>query len=393
MNRLMIIVPDKISDFVSKGEIIERYYNPGNLFAEVHLVMTNDDRPDLAALQKMAGDARLFLHNLPDSRKVFVRTLGWRPWLLGPWVAKALDLAQAVRPTLIRCHGALLNTFAAAAIKRKLGIPYVVSMHINPDEDVRGRARGWARRLVTWVQQDIERIGLLNADLVMPVYRPIVPYLQRLGVTRYEVCYNSLNPTHLRRKDDYRLHDPVRVLSVGRQFEDKNPDNLIRAVAQLPNVRLTLVGDGPYHAHLRRVAEDCSIVDRVKFLPSLPNDELCRTLPEFDIFATHSEYWEISKSVLEPLLSGLPVVINRRRGAPVPELTDDICLLVPNTAEDYRQALERLIADAGYRERVGRAAYAHAQTNWSPAVTEAKFVAIYRRVLEASGSTLVAKPC
>jgi len=394
MNRLMIIVPDKISDFVSKGEIIERYYNPGNLFAEVHLVMTNDDTPDLAALQKMVGHARLFLHNLPDSRKVFVRTLGWRPWLLGPWVAKALDLAQAVRPTLIRCHGALLNTFAAAAIKRKLGIPYVVSMHINPDEDVRGRARGWVRRLVTRLQQDIERIGLLNADLVMPVYRPIVPYLQRLGVTRYEVCYNSLNPTHLRRKDDYRLHDPVRVLSVGRQFEDKNPDNLIKAVAQLPNVRLTLVGDGPYHAHLRRVAEQCDIVDRVAFLPSLPNDELCRTLPEFDIFATHSEYWEISKSVLEPLLTGLPVVINRRQGAPVPELTDDICLLIPNTAEDYRLALERLMADAGYRERLGRTAYAHAQANWSPAETEAKFVAIYRRVLQASGSTsLVAKSC
>src|SRR5580658_2533776 len=114
MNGLMIIVPDRISDFVNKGEIIERYYNPGNTFDEVHLVITNDDKPDPAAVQKMVGDARLFLHNLPDSRKVFVPTLGWRPWLLGPWVEKAVGLARAVRPALIRCHGALLNTFAAA---------------------------------------------------------------------------------------------------------------------------------------------------------------------------------------------------------------------------------------------------------------------------------------
>jgi glycosyltransferase involved in cell wall biosynthesis len=394
MNRLMIIVPDKISDFVSKGEIIERYYNPGNVFGEVHLVMTNDDRPDTAALQKMVGDARLFLHNLPDSRDVFLRTLGWRPWLLGPWVGKAVALAQNVRPTLIRCHGALLNAFAAACIKQKLDIPYVVSMHINPDEDVRGRARSWVKRIVTWMQLDIERIGLRNADLVMPVYRPIVPYLQRVGVTRYEVCYNSLNPTYLRKKDDYRLHDPVRVLSVGRQFEEKNPDNLIKAVAQLPNVRMTLVGDGTYHEHLKAVAVECNIADRVEFFASLPNDELCRKLPDFDIFATHSEYWEIAKSVLEPLLTGLPVVINRRRGTPVPELTDNICLLVPNTVEGYRQALERLIADSDYRERLGRAAYAHAQANWSPAVTEAKFVAIYLRFLDANGSkSIVANPC
>ena len=394
MNSLMVIVPDAISDLITKGEVTERYYNPGSLFGDVHLVMTNDDRPDPAAVQKMVGDARLFLHNLPDSRKVFVRTLGWRPWLLGPWVDKALDLAKTVRPSLIRCHGALLNTFAAASIKQKLDIPYVVSMHINPDEDVRGRARNWVKRVVTWAQQDIERIGLLNADLVMPVYRPIVPYLQRLGVTRYEVCYNSLNPTHLRRKDDYRLHDPVRIISVGRQFEEKNPENLIKAVAQLPNVRLTLVGDGPSHAHLKRVVEECNIDDRVEFVPSLPNDELCRKLPEFDIFATHSEYWEISKSVLEPLLTGMPVVINRRLGAPVPELTEDICVLVPNTVEGYRQSLERLIVDGDYRERLARTAYAHAQANWSPAVTEAKFVAIYRRIVEASGSKLVvAKSC
>ena len=393
-SRLLVLIPDRLSDLVYKGEITERYYNPGNLFREVHVVMTNDDRPDPVALQKMAGDARLFLHNLPDSRKVFLPTLGWRPRLLGSWAEKALVLAQSVQPALTRCHGALLNAYAAAAIKERLGIPYVVSLHINPDEDVRGRARSWVKRVVTCAQQDIERIGLLKADLVMPVYRPIVPYLQRLGVTRYEVCYNSLNPTHLRKKDDYRLHDPVRVISVGRQFEAKNPEGLIRAVAQLPNVRLTLVGDGTYHEHLKSVAEKCNIIDRVEFFPSLPNDELCRKLPEFDIFATHSEYWEIAKSVLEPLLTGLPVVINRRLGAPVPELSDDICLLVPNTVEGYRHALERLIVDSGYRERLGRTAYAHAQANWSPTVTEAKFVAIYRGIVEASGSKLVAaKPC
>jgi L-malate glycosyltransferase len=389
----MVIVPDAISDLIRKGEITERYYNPGNLFREVHLVMTNDDRPASASVQKMVGNARLFLHNLPDSRRSFVPSFGWRPWLLGHWAEKALDLARTVRPVLIRCHGALLNAFAAATIKQKMGIPYLVSLHINPDEDVRGRAQNLVKRLVTRAQQDVERIGLLNADMVMPVYQPIVPYLQRLGVTRYEVCYNSLNPTHLRRKDDYRLHNPVRVISVGRQFKEKNPENLIKAVARLTNVRLTLVGDGSYHVHLKRVANDCNAGDRVEFIASLPNDELCRKLPEFDIFATHSEYWEISKSVLEPLLTGMPVVINRRLGAPVPELTDDICMLVTNTTDGYRQALARLIGDSGYRERLGRAAYAHAEANWSPAITEGKFVAIYRRILDAHGVKLGAELC
>lgn len=380
--RLMVIIPDRLSSLVGKGEVTSRYYNPGNLFREVHVVMTNDDHPDPAAVQKMVGDAKLFLHNLPDSRKAFVPTLGWRPWLLGYWTKEAIALARQIQPAIIRCHGALLNTFAASRIKRELGIPYVVSMHTNPDIDVRGRADSFIKRFVTLAQQDIERAGLLDADLVMPVYQPIVPFLKRIGVHRYEVCYNSLNPDNLHRKDDYRLHHPVRVISVGRQFREKNPDNLIRAIAKMHGVHLTLVGDGPYHDHLRKVASECGIEDRVEFHPSLPNDELCRRLPEFDIFATHSEYWEISKSVLEPLLTGLPVIINRRQGASVPELGEDICMLVPNTVEAYFLALERLMTDEGYRESLGRKAYAHAQKNWSPAITEAKFVEIYRRILE-----------
>jgi glycosyltransferase involved in cell wall biosynthesis len=386
MSTLMVIIPDRVSDFVNKGEVIDRYYNPGNLFDEVHIVMTNDDKPSYDLMQKMSGNARLTLHNLPDSRKTFVPTLGWRPWLLDGWTDKAIELARTIRPALIRCHGALLNAFAAARIKKELGIPYVVSLHINPDEDVRGRAQSLAKRLVTWAQQDVERIALSNADLVMPVYQPIVPYLRRMGISRYEVCYNSLNPTNLRKKDDYRIHDPVRVISVGRQFKEKNPDNLIRAVMLLQNVRLTLVGDGAYHAHLRQVAQDCNAGDRIEFIASLPNDELCRRLPGFDIFATHSEYWEISKSVLEPLLTGLPVIINRRLGEPVPELTDDICMLVANSVEGYRAAIGRLIADDHARERLGRSAYAHAQKNWSPAATEAKFLTIYREMLAPGGA-------
>jgi glycosyltransferase involved in cell wall biosynthesis len=382
VSRLMVLIPDRLSHLLDKGEITDRYYNPGDLFDEVHLVATNDDKPNLAGLQMTVGRARLVLHNLPDPRNVFVSTLGWRPWLLNFWAQEAVDLARSLQPSLIRCHGALANTFAAARIKKQLGIPYVVSLHINPDVDVRGRARGFVKRFVTWAQQDIERIGLLNADLVMPVYRPIVPYLKRYGVTRYEVCYNALNPTNLRRKDDYRLHDPVRVISVGRQFEEKDPECLIKAAAEMPNVHLTIVGNGAGHERLKEVAADCGIGARVEFIRSLPNDELCRRLPEFDIFATHSEYWELSKSVIEPLLTGLPLVINRRIGEPVPELTSDICILVENSAAAYRQALDRLIADNDFRERLGRAAYTRAQADWAPAITEAKFASIYRSVMK-----------
>jgi glycosyltransferase involved in cell wall biosynthesis len=112
---------------------------------------------------------------------------------------------------------------------------------------------------------------------VLPVYEPIVPYLRRLGVKRYEVAYNVVAGRHLRVKDDYGLHEPVRVISVGRLFEAKNPINLIHAVEELPGVELLVVGDGPLRQELQRQAGA-----RVRFAPAIPNAELCGLLADHD---------------------------------------------------------------------------------------------------------------
>ena len=66
MTRLLVCVPDRITDILVKGEYQPNYYNPGELFDEVHILMTNDDHPGLGALQRTVGRARLFTHNWPE---------------------------------------------------------------------------------------------------------------------------------------------------------------------------------------------------------------------------------------------------------------------------------------------------------------------------------------
>jgi L-malate glycosyltransferase len=381
MATLMVIVPDRLSDIVRKGEFPPRYYNPGDVFDEVHLVATNDDTVDPSTIRHTVGAARLQVHHLPMLPKLFLRSLGWRPQLLGAWADRAVELARSLRPGLVRCHGAHLNTFAALQIRRRLGIPYVVSLHINPDTDVRGRAVTWRDRLAAQAIRSVERISLLGAERVLPVYRPIVPYLERLGVRRFEVVYNVLDGTNLRPKTDYRLHDPPRILSVGRQFAEKNPENLLLAFCKLPLAQLTLVGDGPYHDRLRELATRSGVADRVKFERSLANDALCRSLVDYDFFAVHSEYWELSKAVIEALLAGLPTVLNRRLGEPVPELVGDHVRQVENSISGYGDAIGSLMADDRSREQLGRRAAAHAWDLWAPAKMEARVAAIYREVM------------
>ena len=386
MKKLLVIVPDRISQILQKGEYQPDYYNPGRLFDEVHILMTNDDRPDANQLQRTVGNARLFVHNHPETSELIVRRWSWFGHRgLRVWADRGVEIARRIRPELIRCHGADWNAYLASRIKRTLGIPYVVSLHINPDVNpprrfVHSQLDDSERRHNQFFEY-LEREGLRNADLVMPVYQPIVPYLRRMGVTRFQVCYNILNRGFLTPKADYRLGSPVRIVCVGRLFDKKDPTNIIRAVAQIPGVELTVIGDGPKRHDLEALVRHLGATDQILFEPAVPNDDLCRRLPRYDIFAVHTEYWEINKSVLEALLTGLPVIVNRRNGPPVPELEGDFVLKVENTVEGYRSAIQRLIADHDFRASLGRLAQCHARERWSPERTEAEVVTVYQNVV------------
>lgn len=388
--QLLVIIPDQLTQIVEKGELQPRYYNPGNLFQDVAILMTNGDRPPIEPLRYLVGDANLTLHNHPDD--LTLPQQRWQRWWHRPlrqWAEPGVAMARALAPSLIRCHGADWNVYLAHRIKQALHVPYVVSLHINADVNPPRRYRGDnlsdEQRRHNDFYEHVERTGLRDADLVMPVYRPIVPYLERLGVERYEVCYNVLNANHLRQKTSYIAGRPFRIACVGRLIAEKNPENLIRAVGQLENVTLMIVGDGADRQRLEELVRGLHLTDRVQFLSAVANDELCAMLPAFDMFAVHTEYWELNKSVLEALLTGLPLVINHRvTGPPVPELEGaDFVRFVDNTVAGYAGAIRQLMTDDGAREALGRRAYQHAQANWAPAITEAKVVDIYRRLAKA----------
>jgi glycosyltransferase involved in cell wall biosynthesis len=388
VKRLLVMVPDRLSDIATKGEVQPAYYNPGELFDEVHILMTNDDRPPIEPLKYMVGRAKLHIHNYSDDLTLVEKHNRFlTPFRLKRWARGGIDIARRIRPDMIRCHGVDWNTYLASRINATLGIPYVTSIHINLDENPVRRFKGGnltpAQARQNAFYEYLETEALKRAHLVMPVYKPILPYLARKGIPQVEVCYNILDGSNLKQKADYRISGPARLLYVGRLFAEKDPSNIIRAVAEMPDVHYTIVGDGPLRPKLEGLVRQLAVGDRVTFRPAVFNAELCRMLPEYDLFVIHTEYFEISKSLLEALLAGLPVVMNARRGQPVPELQDGIVKLVANTVEDYGRAIRELLANEDGRTALGRGAYREAQEKYAPAVTERKVVGIYKSIIDA----------
>jgi glycosyltransferase involved in cell wall biosynthesis len=385
IDALFVVVSEVISEWIAKGEVVDRYYNPADRFAEVHLLLTNDDSPDPHAVQRLVGCARGVVHNLPISRRLLVGSLGWEPRLLRRWAAPAVELAHSVRPRLVRCHGANVNGLCALELRRRLGLPVVVSLHTLPSDPAYPPTPTglwpWAE---AWAARRLGMRVLREADLVLAVYESLVPYLKAIGARQVEVVYNALNGDALRTKDSYALGAQVRVISVGRQIPGKDPSSLIRAVAALPRVELTLVGDGALHDRLLKLARELELGDRVVFNRVVPNDYLVASLADYDVFAAHNDYLGVPKAVLEPMLAGLPILLNRGAHAGVPELNSDVCLLVDDSVGGYYKGLQSLTVDAELRERLGRNARTWAERACIPSLVEQRVVALYDELIERS---------
>jgi len=379
LRRLMVIVGDRLSALITKGEVTPRYYNPGALFDEVHIVMTNDDRPDPAAVQPMVGEARLVLHNLDPGSRFFHRTLGWQRALMGRELRAAVALARRIAPALVRTHNNFFEGYLAAEIKRRLGIPFVTSLHGVWDRDLT-QPNPAKERIIRLFRRKLERRTLREAAAVIAVYRPIVRYADVTGSRNTQLVYNAVSNA-IARKSSYRLNRPPRLLTVNRQVPEKNPENVIRAIADI-DCAYTLIGDGLCHERLKAVAREAGVADRVTFIRSLPNREVCTFLPQCDVWVAHCDYWGISKGTIEAALAGLPIVLNRHPVEPIPDLDGDWVRLCDNSVEGYRDAIAGLLGDDAARRALGEHAYAHAKTHFDPTAMERRLCAIYRAAME-----------
>jgi glycosyltransferase involved in cell wall biosynthesis len=379
--RLLVVIPDRITEILDKGEFAPRYYNPGDYFDDVHLVLMNDDRPDPASLQAIVGSARVTLHNFAPASfdDTWFRVPRLREWA----ATEAVGIARAIAPHMIRAYGHYTSTFAAAEMKRALGVPMVVSLHGNPDVDYyRGRlAATWRQSLEGRVSRDYEIDSLRAADMVLAVYSPIVPFLTSIGVTRYEVVYNVVG-VGLEPRASYPAKANWRALCVGRQTKDqKNPAAIIAALEGLDHVSLDLVGDGALHDGLKQQAAQCGLGDRVRFHRTMANEAVLELVRQADVFVYQSDNYEISKGTMEASLAGLPVILNRRRGGLAEEVRNGPYLVVEDDAASYRDGLRRVLEDDALRADLGRRAAKYAADTWHPGAMEARVVEISRSLL------------
>lgn len=150
---------------------------------------------------------------------------------------------------------------------------------------------------------------------------------------------------------------PLRLLYVGRLSQAKRVDVVLRAVAALvPNVRLTVVGDGPQRATLEALAAELGIAASVTFAGAQPFAEMERHYAAADALALVSETEGWPKAIAEGMAYGL-LCVGADRGAVPWLLADGRGLTVPvGDVAALAAALRGVRADPQGALAIGRAA-------------------------------------
>lgn len=147
------------------------------------------------------------------------------------------------------------------------------------------------------------------------------------------------------------------VVFAGRLSDEKGVDVLVRAMADVPDGRLVVAGDGPERSRLEALAVEV-LGDRTAFVGHLDREALHALVASARCTVLPARWHENQPmSVLESFALGVPVVASTLGGLPELVWPDRTGLLVaPDDPVALATALRSLVADETLARRLGSAA-------------------------------------
>ncbi|HET7209950.1 MAG TPA: glycosyltransferase [Terriglobales bacterium] len=257
---------------------------------------------------------------------------------------------------LIHAHAPLPCGYAAFLLQRKLGIPFVVSVHgreVFSDSAGGPWARNRCRRMAKMVYRSARRV-ICVSETVRQELRNGVPEAD------CTVVYNGTDSTLFRPVTGI---DAPLVLSVGNLLPSKGHEVLLRAFAKVapshPRLAWQIIGIGPEYGRLRLVARELGIEDRAQFLGRLNRDAVAEAMRRCAVFALPSSCEALGCVYLEAMAAGKAVIGCHGQGiAEIVRNGQNGFLIEPGNIEELAGVLGLLLREASLRARVGAAARA-----------------------------------
>lgn len=291
---------------------------------------------------------------------------------------------------VIHVHGLNYHTFAAVLagrwFKRKVICKLANSGEGSDILKMRRNQQLALSRYMLPTALQCDRFVALNKKVVQELTAVHVPSQHIIELP------NGVETDAITARVSYELHEPARIVFVGRLHPQKGLDTLLQACQQLRQqykggLQLQLLGEGPLREELVLLAEKLEISDIVHFMGQ--TDQVMSYLQQADIFVLPSRAEGISNALLEAMAAGLPAVASRIPGnVDVVEHEKNGLLFTVDDPDSLASSLLTVLTQPDYRERLGRNARQRVVEHYSLSYVADGYIALYKNLL-ADGKTAV----
>lgn len=313
---------------------------------------------------------------------------------LHPWVLLLLPmffvaqlivtwkLARKHHVALIHAHWVVPQGLAALLLRPFISkTAFVVTSHGADVYGLRGKLFGFLKAKVWGAADAITVVSHAMAEAVSGSLDS-----RRLAIAPMGV---DLQNTFVVKED---LESRKDLIFVGRLVEKKGVDVLLRAFAALlpgyPDLRLTIVGDGPYGQGLQALAATLSIKDAVRFVGAVPNADIPVFLNRHavavvpSVVAASGDQEGLGLVSIEAMGCGCTVV-----ASDLPAIRDVVegektgLVFDPGNAVELAARLGRLLEDDALRIRLSEAGRRSALQRFDWSIAAENYRRIYARLV------------
>lgn len=346
--KLCIFPNDPLIAYVEKGEIKDRYFNPENIFDEIHVISFIEQDANEDQIQKMVGLAKIKIHcvgkiKIQDRKKHQKRIL---------------ELIKEINPDIIRAFNVRLEGWFAAVCAKNLRIPLFVSLHTQYDYNRRLLKKSNFRRFLIskFMEKTIESFVLENADKITIVFQIIEPYVRSHCDKKPVLLYNKVNIEQFNDGKILKEFSKPLILSVGNLIKIKNHECIIRAMKNLDAYCL-IIGKGEDQDRLEKIIKDEKLEKKIQIINTVPHEIIQDYYKTADIFALayDSELEGLPIPIIEALAAGLPVVIPHPKKGYSDGLEDSVIFCQQNP-QSFHDNMKKILDDEILRSELSRKA-------------------------------------
>ena len=300
--KLCVFPNDPIQAYYDKGEIKERYYNPQNIFSEIHFITLIDQDIEVSKIQVIGGKAKIVIHSVG---KINIKNRNKR-------LEDVIAIVKKIQPDVVRAYNPFIEGWLAAKCAKELKIPFLLSLHTQYDSNRRIlKKTNFKKYLVLkYTEKFIEPYVLKSADKITAIYKIIEPYVLKHCHNKPEILHNKVDYEKFANATALESLQKPLILSVGALISVKNHECVIQSMKNI-NANLMIIGNGLLYNELEELIKKNNLDNKIIIKKSVPHNQIQNYYKSADIFALayNPEIEGIPMPVMEAMATGLAIVI------------------------------------------------------------------------------------